>query len=62
MRGVVRLGEAFAVIPLVKRALPAAKLPFESPAVIGVAAAASLGGAQLRKRHARRRRRDAPPR
>src|SRR3712207_7024677 len=29
VRGVVRLGEAFAVIPLVKRALPAAKLPFE---------------------------------
>ncbi len=50
VRGVVRLGEAFAVIPLVKRALPAAKLPFESPTVIGVAAAASLGGTQLRKR------------
>ena len=50
VRGVVRLGEAFAVIPLVKRAMPAAKLPFESPAVIGVAAAASLGGAQLRRR------------
>ena len=50
VRGVVRLGEAFAVIPLVKRTMPAAKLPFESPAVIGVAAAASLGGAQLRKR------------
>ena len=32
LRGVVRLGEAFVVIPLVKRALPAAKLPFESPA------------------------------
>jgi len=50
VRGVVRLGEAFAVIPLVKKTMPAAKLPFESPAVIGVAAAASLGGAQLRKR------------
>ena len=50
VRGVVRLGEAFVVIPLVKRALPAAKLPFESPAVIGVAAAASFGGAQLRRR------------
>jgi uncharacterized protein YqhQ len=50
VRGVVRLGEAFAVIPLVKRAMPAAKLPFESPAVIGVAAAASLGGTQLRRR------------
>jgi uncharacterized protein YqhQ len=50
VRGVVRLGEAFVVIPLVKRAMPAAKLPFESPAVLGVAAAASLGGAQLRRR------------
>jgi uncharacterized protein YqhQ len=50
VRGVVRLGEAFAVIPLVKRRLPAAKLPFESPAVIGVAAGASIGGAFLRRR------------
>jgi uncharacterized protein YqhQ len=50
VRGVVRLGEAFAVIPLVKKAMPAAKLPFESATVIGVAAAASLGGAQLRRR------------
>ena len=54
LRGVVRLGEAFAVIPLVKRALPAAKLPFESPAVLGVAAGASLGGTLLRRRIARR--------
>jgi len=50
VRGVVRLGEAFAVIPLVKKTLPAAKLPFESPAVLGVAAGASLGGAMLRRR------------
>jgi uncharacterized protein YqhQ len=50
IRGVVRLGEAFAVIPLVKKTLPAAKLPFESPAVLGVAAGASLGGAMLRRR------------
>ena len=50
VRGVVRLGEAFAVIPLVKRHLPAAKLPFESPGVVGVAAGASLGGALLRRR------------
>ena len=49
VRGVVRLGEAFAVIPLVKKTLPAAKLPFESPAVLGVAAGASLGGAMLRR-------------
>ncbi len=50
VRGIVRLGEAFAVIPLVKRALPEAKLPFESPAVIGVAAGASIAGTLLRRR------------
>jgi len=50
VRGIVRLGEAFAVIPLVKKTLPAAKLPFESPAVLGVAAGASIGGTVLRRR------------
>jgi uncharacterized protein YqhQ len=50
VRGVFRLGEAMAVIPLVKRALPAAKLPFQDPTVIGTAAGASLLGAVLRKR------------
>jgi uncharacterized protein YqhQ len=50
LRGVVRLGEAFVVIPLVKRALPEAKLPFESPSVLGVAAGASAAGALLRRR------------
>jgi uncharacterized protein YqhQ len=50
VRGVVRLGEAFAVVPLVKRALPQARLPFESPGVLGVAAGASLAGAVLRRR------------
>jgi uncharacterized protein YqhQ len=50
VRGVVRLAEAFAVIPLVKRALPQAKLPFENPAVIATAAGASLAGAALRRR------------
>src|ERR671931_2158720 len=50
VRGVVRLGEAFAVIPLVKRTLPEAKLPFENPSVLGVATVASLTGAVLRRR------------
>jgi len=50
VRGVVRLGEAFAVIPLVKRALPQARLPFESPGILGIAAGASLAGAVLRRR------------
>jgi uncharacterized protein YqhQ len=50
VRGVVRLAEAFAVIPLVKRALPQAKLPFENPSVIAMAAGASLTGAAARRR------------
>ena len=51
VRGVVRLAEAFAVIPLVKRSLPAAKLPFQDPGVaLAVAAGASLGGTLLRRR------------
>jgi uncharacterized protein YqhQ len=50
VRGVVRLGEAFAVVPLVKRALPQAQLPFENPSVLGVAVGASLVGATLRRR------------
>jgi uncharacterized protein YqhQ len=50
VRGVVRLGEAFAVIPLVKRALPEAKLPFEHPSVVGMAAGASFAGTMLRRR------------
>ncbi|HEX2411635.1 MAG TPA: DUF1385 domain-containing protein [Solirubrobacteraceae bacterium] len=50
VRGVVRLGEAFVVIPLVKRALPQAKLPFENPSVLAVATGASLTGAILRRR------------
>jgi uncharacterized protein YqhQ len=50
VRGVARLAEAMAVIPLVKRGLPEAKLPFQDPGVIAVAAGASLGGTVLRRR------------
>jgi uncharacterized protein YqhQ len=53
LRGVARLGEAMAVIPLVKRHLPAAQLPFESPAVAGAGAAATVGAAVLRRRRGR---------
>ena len=52
VRGVVRLAEAMAVIPLVKRALPSARLPFQDVSVLGVAAGASVTGA-LAKRHLR---------
>jgi uncharacterized protein YqhQ len=50
VRGVVRLGEAMAVIPLVKRGLPEAKLPFQDVSVLAVAAGASLAGSLLRRR------------
>jgi uncharacterized protein YqhQ len=48
VRGVVRLGEAMLVIPLVKRALPEAKLPFQDAKVLGTMAAAAAGGRLLR--------------
>ena len=50
VRGIVRLGEALAVIPLVKRALPEARLPWQDATVAGTAALAAVGGAALRKR------------
>ena len=49
-RGVARLGEAFAVIPLVKRALPEARLPFQDVRVLGVAGATAVAGAYARRR------------
>jgi uncharacterized protein YqhQ len=50
VRGVARLAEAFAVIPLVKRTLPEARLPFQDASVVGVAAGASVAGTLLRRR------------
>ena len=50
VRGVARLAEAMAVIPLVKRSLPEARLPFQDPAVVAVAAGASVGSTVLRRR------------
>ena len=49
VRGVARLAEAVAVIPLVKRALPEARLPWQDARVAGAVAAASLGGAAIRR-------------
>ena len=48
-RGIVKLGEAMLVIPLVKRALPQARLPFEDAGVIGAALVASAGGLVARR-------------
>ena len=50
VRGVVRLAEAMVVIPLVKRALPEAKLPFQDVKVLGAMLAAAGGGRLLRGR------------
>ncbi|MEA2156360.1 MAG: hypothetical protein QOE11_2500 [Solirubrobacteraceae bacterium] len=48
-RGVIRLGEAMVVIPLVKRALPEAQLPFQDVRVLGTMGAAAVGGRLLRR-------------
>jgi len=52
LRGVAGLAEALAVIPLVKRALPEARLPFESRRVLAAAGAGALGATLLRRRGA----------
>jgi uncharacterized protein YqhQ len=50
VRGVLRLAEAFAVIPLVKRGLPEARMPFQDVSVLGVAAGATVAGTLLKRR------------
>lgn len=50
LRGVASIGEALVVIPLVKRALPEAQLPFQNPVVLGAMGATMLTGAVLRRR------------
>jgi uncharacterized protein YqhQ len=54
LRGVAGMGEALVVIPLVKRALPEARLPFESRKVLAAAGAGALGASLLRRRGAER--------
>jgi uncharacterized protein YqhQ len=48
IRGVVKLAEAMAVIPLVKRALPEARLPMQDLRTLGWMGAATLGGQAIR--------------
>jgi len=50
LRGLAGLAEALVVIPRVRRALPEARLPFESPAVVLTGAAAAFGATRLRRR------------
>jgi uncharacterized protein YqhQ len=52
LRGPVKLAEAMAVLPLARRRLPAARLPFEDWRVAGAVGATLLATALLR-RHAR---------
>ena len=49
LRGAARLGEAIAVIPLVKRALPSAQLPFQNASVAGTAIGATAAASLLRR-------------
>jgi uncharacterized protein YqhQ len=48
VRGVLKLAEAVAVIPLVKRALPEASLPMQDARTLGAMGAAALGGKAIR--------------
>ncbi len=50
VRGVASIGEAMLVIPLVKKGLPEAKLPFQNPTVLGAMAATAVVGSVVRKR------------
>jgi uncharacterized protein YqhQ len=49
LRGPLRLAEGFAFIPLARRRLPAARLPFEDARVVAVAVAATFASAALRR-------------
>jgi uncharacterized protein YqhQ len=53
IRGVLKLAEAVAVIPLVKRTLPEAKLPMQDGRTLGAMGAAALGAHALRVSGAR---------
>jgi uncharacterized protein YqhQ len=50
VRGVLRLAEAMAVIPLVKRGLPGARLPFQQGSVAVAVVGATVTGTMLKRR------------
>jgi uncharacterized protein YqhQ len=50
LRGPLRLAEAFAVIPLARRRLPAARLPIEDPRVLVVGLATAAVSGAIRRR------------
>ncbi len=49
LRGPLRLAEAFALLPIVRRSLPQARFPFERPAVLGSIIASSVAARALRR-------------
>ncbi len=50
LRGPLRLADALAVLPLVRLRMPAARLPFENPRVLGTIGVTLVATAALRKR------------
>jgi uncharacterized protein YqhQ len=61
IRGIVKLAEAMAVIPLVKRALPEARLPMQDVKTLGAMGAAALGGTAIRSAGVRKAARPTDP-
>ncbi len=49
LRGPLRLAEAFAVVPVARRGLPAARLPIEDPRVLAIALATALASGAIRR-------------
>lgn len=49
LRGPIRLAEAFALLPTVRRALPQVRFPFERPAILGAVVASSVTVRALRR-------------
>ncbi len=49
LRGPARLAEVFALLPVVRRALPGARLPYERPKVIAALAGSSLVARAIRR-------------
>jgi uncharacterized protein YqhQ len=50
LRGPLKLAEALAVLPMVRRRLPAARLPFEDPRVVAAIGSTLLATSVLRRR------------
>ena len=48
VRGVLKLAEAIAILPVVKKALPEAKLPMQDVRTLGAMGAAAVGGHAIR--------------